>query len=87
MKVTAPLSLYHRHILEHEDGGMMGVIQVLPSGSASTTTALDSASSAAPNGNITLTAHVVDAVTGSPAATGSVQFQLKCSDHDSVAVD
>jgi FtsP/CotA-like multicopper oxidase with cupredoxin domain len=68
--------VYHCHILEHEDGGMMGEIQVLPSGSASTTTAAASASSVAPNGNITLTAHVVDAGTGSPAPTGQVQFQL-----------
>ena len=36
--------VYHCHILQHEDGGMMGEIQVLPSpGSASTTTATASA--------------------------------------------
>jgi FtsP/CotA-like multicopper oxidase with cupredoxin domain len=69
--------VYHCHILEHEDAGMMGAIQVLPSaGSASTTTATASASSVTPNGNITLTANVVDAATGNPTPTGLVQFQL-----------
>jgi FtsP/CotA-like multicopper oxidase with cupredoxin domain len=68
--------VYHCHILEHEDGGMMGVIQVLPSGSASTTSATASASSVAPNGNVTLTAKVVDAANGNPAPTGLVQFEL-----------
>ena len=68
--------VYHCHILEHEDGGMMGEIQVLPSGSASTTTAAASAASVTPNGNITLTANVVDAAAGNPTPTGLVQFQL-----------
>ncbi len=70
--------VYHCHILEHEDGGMMGEIQVLPSpGSASTTTATASALSISPNQNITPTASVVDtATTGNPTPTGVVQFQL-----------
>ena len=69
--------VYHCHILEHEDGGMMGEIRVLPSpGSASTTMATASASSISPNQNITLTATVVDASTGNPTPTGMVQFQL-----------
>jgi hypothetical protein len=69
--------VYHCHILEHEDGGMMGEIQVLPSlGSASTTTATASALSISPNQNITLTANVVDTATGNPTPTGAVQFQL-----------
>jgi hypothetical protein len=69
--------VYHCHILEHEDGGMMGEIQVLPSsGLAASTSAAASASSVTPNGNITLTAKVVDAATGNPAPTGQVQFQL-----------
>ncbi len=68
--------VYHCHILEHEDGGMMGEIQVLPPGSASSTTATASASSVTPNGNITLTANVVDAATGNPTPTGLVQFLL-----------
>lgn len=69
--------VYHCHILEHEDGGMMGEIQVLPSaGSASVTTVAASASSLAPNGNITLTATVLDAAGGSSSPTGTVEFQL-----------
>jgi FtsP/CotA-like multicopper oxidase with cupredoxin domain len=69
--------VYHCHILQHEDGGMMGAIQVLASsGSASAITATASASSVAPNTNVTLTASVVDASTGSATPTGTVQFEL-----------
>ncbi len=68
--------VYHCHILEHEDGGMMGEIQVLPAGSAATATVAASASSIAPNQNVTLTANVADASTGDPTPTGLVQFQL-----------
>jgi FtsP/CotA-like multicopper oxidase with cupredoxin domain len=69
--------VYHCHILQHEDAGMMGAIQVLPSsGLASTTTATASAGSITPNGKITLTASVVDASTVSSTPTGTVQFQL-----------
>ena len=69
--------VYHCHILQHEDAGMMAAIQVLPStGLASTTTATASASSVTPNGKISLTANVVDATTGAATPTGTVQFQL-----------
>ena len=69
--------VYHCHILQHEDAGMMGAIQVLPSsGLASTTTAAASAGSITPNGKLTLTANVADASTGSATPTGTVQFQL-----------
>jgi FtsP/CotA-like multicopper oxidase with cupredoxin domain len=68
--------VYHCHILQHEDAGMMGEIQVLPSGVASSTTATASTTSTTPNGTVTLTANVVDAVTGSPTPTGSVQFEF-----------
>jgi FtsP/CotA-like multicopper oxidase with cupredoxin domain len=69
--------VYHCHILQHEDAGMMGAIQVLPSsGLASTTTATASAGSITPNGKITLNASVVDASTGAATPTGTVQFQL-----------
>jgi FtsP/CotA-like multicopper oxidase with cupredoxin domain len=68
--------VYHCHILEHEDGGMMGEIQVLPPGSSATATATASASSIAPNQSVTLTANVADASTGQPTPTGLVQFQL-----------
>ena len=68
--------VYHCHILEHEDGGMMGVIQVLPAGFTSSVTATASTSSITPNGTITLAANVVDAATGNPTPTGVVQFEL-----------
>jgi FtsP/CotA-like multicopper oxidase with cupredoxin domain len=69
--------VYHCHILQHEDAGMMAAIQVLPSaGLASTTTAAASTSSVTPNGKISLTANVGDATTGAATPTGTVQFQL-----------
>jgi FtsP/CotA-like multicopper oxidase with cupredoxin domain len=68
--------VYHCHILEHEDGGMMGEIQVLSPGSAAMATVAGSASSIAPDQTLTLIANVVDASTGKPTPTGLVQFQL-----------
>jgi FtsP/CotA-like multicopper oxidase with cupredoxin domain len=72
--------VYHCHILQHEDAGMMAEIQVLPStGSASTTSATASESSITPNASVTLTASVIDATTGNPTPTGLVQFQINGS--------
>jgi len=68
--------VYHCHILQHEDAGMMGEIVVLPPGPSSVTTATASVSSVTPNGSITLTARVVDASTGASTPTGAVQFEL-----------
>jgi hypothetical protein len=68
--------VYHCHILQHEDAGMMGEIQVLPAGATSLTSATASASSIAPNGSITLTANVVDSATGASTPTGTVQFEI-----------
>jgi FtsP/CotA-like multicopper oxidase with cupredoxin domain len=68
--------VYHCHILQHEDTGMMGVIQVLPAGAGSTTTATASTASITPNQTIALTANVLDAATGAAAPTGRVQFEL-----------
>jgi FtsP/CotA-like multicopper oxidase with cupredoxin domain len=68
--------VYHCHILEHEDGGMMGEIQVLPVGSSAKAAVASSANSIAPNQSITLTANVIDASTGASTPTGLVQFQL-----------
>jgi FtsP/CotA-like multicopper oxidase with cupredoxin domain len=69
--------VFHCHILQHEDAGMMGEIQVLPStGSVSATTVTASASSITPNANVTLTASVVDASTGNSTPTGLVQFEI-----------
>jgi Bacterial Ig-like domain (group 3) len=55
---------------------MMGEIQVLPAGAASSTTAATSASSITPNGSVTLTANVVDSTTGASTPTGTVQFEI-----------
>jgi hypothetical protein len=69
--------VYHCHILQHEDAGMMAAIQVLPStGLASAVTATASASSISPNGNVTLTANVAGASTSTPTPSGLVQFQV-----------
>ena len=66
--------VYHCHILAHEDGGMMGTIQVLPPGLGTTTTLTASSTDVNLNGSITLTATVAPAATGGPALTGTVQF-------------
>jgi FtsP/CotA-like multicopper oxidase with cupredoxin domain len=68
--------VYHCHILQHEDAGMMGEIEVLPSGKASATVAAASVSSVVPDGNISVTATVTDAATGSSTPTGLVQFEI-----------
>jgi FtsP/CotA-like multicopper oxidase with cupredoxin domain len=68
--------VYHCHILQHEDAGMMGEIQVLAAGTPSAVTASASASSITPNGSLTMTADVVDASTNVPLSTGTVQFEL-----------
>jgi FtsP/CotA-like multicopper oxidase with cupredoxin domain len=68
--------VYHCHILEHEDAGMMGEIQVLPIGSGAIAAVGTSASSITPNQSVTLSATVTDATTGKPTPTGQVQFQL-----------
>jgi FtsP/CotA-like multicopper oxidase with cupredoxin domain len=66
--------VYHCHILAHEDGGMMGTIQVLPTGFGTTTTVTASSTDVNLNGSITLTASVAPTTTGGPALTGTVQF-------------
>jgi FtsP/CotA-like multicopper oxidase with cupredoxin domain len=66
--------VYHCHILEHEDGGMMGTIQVLPPGIGTTTTLAASSTDVNANSNVTLTATVTPASTGGPAMLGTVQF-------------
>jgi FtsP/CotA-like multicopper oxidase with cupredoxin domain len=73
---TVGTFVYHCHILEHEDGGMMGEIEILPAGAGARATVSASALSFAPNQSVTLTAHVVDAGTGNPGPSGLVQFQL-----------
>jgi len=66
--------VYHCHILEHEDAGMMGTIQVLPPGLATTTALTSSSADVNLNGSISLKAAVAPATTGGPALTGTVQF-------------
>lgn len=68
--------VYHCHILQHEDAGMMGEIQVLAAGSASSTTASVSVSSTTPGGSVALTAQVVDPANATSIPTGLVQFEL-----------
>ncbi len=64
--------LYHCHILKHEDMGMMGVIQVLPPGVATTTTLHGPATV----GTATLLS-ITATVSGKDATpTGAVQFMI-----------
>jgi len=67
--------VYHCHLLDHEDRGMMAALQLLPAGTG-TTTAL-TASLANPNVDapVTLRAVVTPAASGA-APGGSVQFAL-----------
>jgi FtsP/CotA-like multicopper oxidase with cupredoxin domain len=71
--------VYHCHILAHEDGGMMAVIQVLPPGLTSVTTSTASVAKVAPGGALSLTAHVSDPSSGTAIPTGVVQFELNGS--------
>ena len=66
--------VYHCHILAHEDGGMMGTIQVLPAGIATTTEVTAPATDVNINSNVTFTATV------SPASSGG----LRCSERSSL---
>ncbi len=65
--------VYHCHILAHEDLGMMAAIQVLPSGVATTSTVMTSASERTPGAAVTLTATVAAATSGQDLS-GDVQF-------------
>lgn len=67
--------VYHCHILQHEDAGMMGAIEVLPPGAASKAAIASSTAATTPAANITLTATVASSVTGGSTPAGQVQFQ------------
>jgi FtsP/CotA-like multicopper oxidase with cupredoxin domain len=67
------LFVYHCHLLGHEDGGMMGAIQLLPPGIATSTAISASSSDVNLNSNVTFTATVTPAIPGTPI-TGTVQF-------------
>jgi FtsP/CotA-like multicopper oxidase with cupredoxin domain len=69
--------VYHCHILNHEDLGMMGAIQVLPALIDSTTALTASPSPATPGESVTLKATVAASTTGSTATpTGTVTFSV-----------
>ena len=68
--------VYHCHILQHEDSGMMGAIEVLPAaGAASVAVISTSAATTIPGANTVLTATVASSVAGGSTPTGQVQFQ------------
>jgi hypothetical protein len=67
------LFVYHCHLLGHEDGGMMGAIQLLPPGIATSTAISASSSDVNLNSDVTFTATVTPAIPGTPI-TGTVQF-------------
>lgn len=69
----AGLFVYHCHLLGHEDGGMMGAIEVLPAGIATSTTISATSSEVSLNGKVTFTATVTPATAGTPLK-GTVQF-------------
>jgi FtsP/CotA-like multicopper oxidase with cupredoxin domain len=66
--------VYHCHILAHEDGGMMGTIQVLPAGIGTTTAVSASSTDVSANSNVTITATITPASAGGPTMLGTVQF-------------
>jgi FtsP/CotA-like multicopper oxidase with cupredoxin domain len=69
--------VYHCHILNHEDLGMMGAIQVLPALIDSTTALKATPSPATPGESVTLTATVAASTTGTaPTPTGTVSFSV-----------
>ena len=67
--------VYHCHILQHEDAGMMGAIEVLPPGAGSSVVIAASTTTTTPGTTTTLTATVASSVAGGSTPTGQVQFQ------------
>jgi FtsP/CotA-like multicopper oxidase with cupredoxin domain len=69
--------VYHCHILNHEDLGMMGAIQVLPALIDSTTALTATPSPATPGESVTLKATVAASSAGATATpTGTVTFSV-----------
>ena len=64
---------FHCHILAHEDQGMMGLLQVLPAGIATTLALSTTQQSPGINAPVQITATVTPA-SGSTAPTGTLQF-------------
>ena len=71
--------VYHCHILEHEDGGMMAVMRVLPPGTASSTVAKASMTTVQPGVAIKFTATVIDPLNKQTVPQGLVQFEFNGS--------
>jgi hypothetical protein len=68
--------LYQCHIVAHEEGGMMGSIQVLPPGRATSIEISTSAMTIPLRQPITITATVMPAIKGGAAPTGTVEFTI-----------
>jgi hypothetical protein len=68
--------VYHCHILDHEDLGMMGEIQVLPPQISTTTAVAAGATTVNVNSNVTVIASVTPANSGNLPPAGSVQFAV-----------
>ena len=70
------ISLYHCHILKHEDMGMMGVIQVLPSGIPTRTDLSGPTATVGVATEIQLTAHIRAHESHADLPSGTVQFMI-----------
>jgi hypothetical protein len=70
------ISLYHCHILKHEDMGMMGVIRVLPSGIATKTELSGPTAPVKVATEMQLTAHIHAHGPQAGSPSGTVQFLI-----------
>jgi len=68
--------VYHCHILDHEDLGMMGEIQVLPTPIETDTSITTSSTHVNVNESVTVTAAVTSAPYSGAPLTGTVQFAV-----------
>jgi FtsP/CotA-like multicopper oxidase with cupredoxin domain len=68
--------VYHCHILDHEDLGMMGEIQVVPTPIETTTQLTTSSSTVNMNDSVTVTATVTSVPYSGAAISGTVQFSV-----------
>jgi FtsP/CotA-like multicopper oxidase with cupredoxin domain len=73
---TVGISLYHCHILKHEDMGMMGVIQVLPSGIPTSTDLSGPTVPVEVATELQLTAHIRTHGSHADSPSGTVQFMI-----------
>lgn len=68
--------VYHCHILDHEDLGMMGEIQVVPTPIATTTTLTTASATVNMNASVAVTAQVASAPYSGAPISGTVQFTV-----------